>query len=147
MARTKISKVAKDLNIGISTVVDFLSKKGITVDENPNTRLEDNEVELLFKEFKPGHKPSIKAVETPREKTEEKAPAAPQAAPADNTAARSGMGPKVVGRIDLDSKNNPLLKPEAVPATNHAPAKPESTKDPVKQLSYTHLTLPTNREV
>ncbi len=134
MARTKISKVAKDLNIGISTVVDFLSKKGITVDENPNTRLEDNEVELLFKEFKPGHKPTpAKVAEAPREKQEEeKAPAAPQPAPADNAAPRSGVGPKVVGRIDLDSKNNPIIKREEVPATTPDSAQPESKTEDKK---------------
>ncbi len=131
MARTKISKVAKDLNIGISTVVDFLSKKGITVDENPNTRLEDNEVELLFKEFKPGHKPTpAKVAEAPREKQEEeKAPAAPQPAPADNAAPRSGVGPKVVGRIDLDRKNNPIIKREEVPATTPDSGKRVSSRE------------------
>ena len=29
MAKTKISKVAKDLNVAIPTVIDFLRKKGI----------------------------------------------------------------------------------------------------------------------
>ncbi len=35
MARTKISKVAKDLNVALPTVVEFLRGKGIDVDDNP----------------------------------------------------------------------------------------------------------------
>ena len=51
MAKTKISKVAKDLNVSLPTVIEFLRKKNITVDENPNTRLEDDVVGLLMNEF------------------------------------------------------------------------------------------------
>ena len=47
MAKTKISKVAKDLNVSVSTVIDFLRKKNIEIDENPNTRIEDEVVDLL----------------------------------------------------------------------------------------------------
>ncbi len=51
MAKTKISKVAKDLNVALPTVIDFLRKKDITVDENPNTRIEDDVVQLLMEAF------------------------------------------------------------------------------------------------
>ena len=43
MARIKISKVAKDLNVSVATVVEALRKKNITVpDDNPNFRLEED---------------------------------------------------------------------------------------------------------
>ena len=42
MPRTKISKVARALNIGLQTAVDFLDKKGISVDTNPNTKIDFN---------------------------------------------------------------------------------------------------------
>ena len=42
MAKTKISKVAKDLNVALPTVIEFLRKKDITIDDNPNTRVEDD---------------------------------------------------------------------------------------------------------
>ena len=51
MARTRISKIAKDLNIAVSTAVEFLRKKNIEIDDNPNTRIEDNIVDLLIDEF------------------------------------------------------------------------------------------------
>jgi len=33
----RLSKVARNLNVGINTLVEFLHKKGITVEANPNT--------------------------------------------------------------------------------------------------------------
>jgi translation initiation factor IF-2 len=47
----RLSKAAKELNVGISTLVDFLAGKGIVIDPNPNTKLEDNQVEILFNQF------------------------------------------------------------------------------------------------
>ena len=49
--RTKISKVASDLNVGMNTVVEFLRKHNIEVDSNPNARINEDAVELLRKEF------------------------------------------------------------------------------------------------
>ncbi|NLO71941.1 MAG: translation initiation factor IF-2 [Porphyromonadaceae bacterium] len=47
----RLSKACKDLNIGMSTAVDFLSKKGHKIDMNPNIKLSDEEHLLLAKEF------------------------------------------------------------------------------------------------
>ena len=52
MAKTKISKVAKDLNVALPTMIEFLNKKNISIDNNPNARVEDDVVEILMKEFK-----------------------------------------------------------------------------------------------
>ena len=50
--RTKISKVAKDLNVGVNTAVDFLRKHNVEVDEgNPNARIDSDAVDLLTREF------------------------------------------------------------------------------------------------
>jgi translation initiation factor IF-2 len=47
----KLIKACKDLNIGLSTAVEFLSKKGFKAENNPNTKLSDEEYLLLAKEF------------------------------------------------------------------------------------------------
>lgn len=53
MAGIKISKVAKDLNVSMSTVVEALKRKGIVIPEdNPNYRLDENQVEILNQKFK-----------------------------------------------------------------------------------------------
>ena len=41
MAKTKISKVARDLNLPLSKIVEFLRTKGIEVELNPNSRIEE----------------------------------------------------------------------------------------------------------
>ena len=57
MAKTKISVIARNLNVGLNTVTDFLRKKNIEVeDNNPNFRVEDDVTELLVKEFGGGGK-------------------------------------------------------------------------------------------
>ena len=35
----RLNKVARDLNVGIQTAVEFLQKKGFTVEANPNTKI------------------------------------------------------------------------------------------------------------
>ncbi len=48
---TRLSKIARELNVGISTIVDFLHKKGVKIDSNPNEKITPEQVELLLKEF------------------------------------------------------------------------------------------------
>ncbi len=47
----RLSKVAREFNIGLTTIVDFLNKKGISVDNNPNAKIAQEAYELLFQEF------------------------------------------------------------------------------------------------
>lgn len=47
----RLNKVARDLNVGIQTAVEFLQKKGISVEANPNTKITDEQYQLLVKEF------------------------------------------------------------------------------------------------
>jgi translation initiation factor IF-2 len=47
----RLSKITKELNVGLSTVVDFLQKQGHDIDANPNTKISKNNNDLLIKEF------------------------------------------------------------------------------------------------
>ncbi|MGC3978776.1 MAG: translation initiation factor IF-2 [Paludibacteraceae bacterium] len=47
----RLSKVIKDLNVGLSTAVDFLAKKGHKVPSDINFKISDEEYLLLAKEF------------------------------------------------------------------------------------------------
>jgi translation initiation factor IF-2 len=47
----RLSKAAREFNIGVSTVVDFLLKKGFTVEKDPNSKLSQEMYTLLIKEF------------------------------------------------------------------------------------------------
>ena len=53
MAKTKISKAAKDFNVSMTTVVEFLQKKGISIDNNPNSKIDEQAYDLLVKEYAP----------------------------------------------------------------------------------------------
>ena len=35
----RLNKVTRDLNVGITTVVEFLQKKGYAIEANPNTKI------------------------------------------------------------------------------------------------------------
>jgi len=47
----RLGKAAGELNVGLPTLVEFLESKGIKIDSNPNTRLEQEHFELLCQEF------------------------------------------------------------------------------------------------
>ncbi len=47
----RLSKVAREFNVGLTTIVEFLNKKGIAVDNNPNAKISGEAYELLFQEF------------------------------------------------------------------------------------------------
>ena len=48
----RLSKVAREFNVGISTITDFLHKKGFDIDTNPNTKITDEMYALLDQEYK-----------------------------------------------------------------------------------------------
>jgi translation initiation factor IF-2 len=48
---TRLSKAAREFNVGISTIVEFLHKKGFELDPNPNTKLPHEAYILLVKEY------------------------------------------------------------------------------------------------
>jgi len=47
----RLSKVAKEFNIGLQTIVDFLSRKGHHIEANPNAKITSEMYDLLVKEF------------------------------------------------------------------------------------------------
>ncbi|HDP55339.1 MAG TPA: translation initiation factor IF-2, partial [Bacteroidetes bacterium] len=47
----RLSKLAREFNVGISTLVDFLGKKGHKIESNPNTKVDANLYDILAKEF------------------------------------------------------------------------------------------------
>ncbi len=48
---TRLSKAAREFNVGISTIVEFLHRKGFDLDPNPNTKLPHEAYILLLKEY------------------------------------------------------------------------------------------------
>ncbi len=141
--RIKISKVAKDLNVGINTAVEFLRKHNVEIDENPgpNTRIDEDAVNMLTKEFSKDK--DIKEISDGLTTT--KKVAKDKQAKADRpkveeikTAIPNSAGPRIVGHIDLDAPKNPATaekKPAETPvnpAPVQAPAVPATKAETPK---------------
>lgn len=51
MSVKRLSKVARELNVGISTIVEFLDSKGLEIEAKPNTKIDPEVFSLLSEEF------------------------------------------------------------------------------------------------
>ena len=47
----RLSKVARELNVGISTIVEFLASQGKEVSSNPNTKIGEDLYMILLEEY------------------------------------------------------------------------------------------------
>ena len=47
----RLNKVTRDLNVGKTTVVEFLQKKGYTIEASPNAKITEEQYAVLVKEF------------------------------------------------------------------------------------------------
>ncbi|MDH5380418.1 MAG: translation initiation factor IF-2 [Cyclobacteriaceae bacterium] len=47
----RLSQVARKLNVGRNTIIDFLEEKGFDVDENPNSKITGEQFQMLSREF------------------------------------------------------------------------------------------------
>ena len=48
----RLVKIAKELNVGVATIVDFLATKGHTVENKPTSMISDEMHSILLKEFR-----------------------------------------------------------------------------------------------
>ena len=137
MARQKLSKIASELNVGLSTVREFLQKKNIEVEEGVNARVDESVCELLVKEFGGGKEINL-GPRTSKAQSEA-APAAAEAPKAQAAKAEGNGGPKVVGKIDLATGRPIVEKPAEAPkaqpkAEVKAEAKPEPKVEPKAEV-------------
>ena len=47
----RLNKVAREFNVSISTIVDFLATKGHEIDSKPSTKIEGEVLSILEQEF------------------------------------------------------------------------------------------------
>ena len=130
----KLNKIMRELNVGLPTIVDFLQKKGIEVEEgNPNARVSDDIYEVLKKEFgndqnqkkesellrlrhKEKSKNEVVTIETVQKEEPEEV----------KIEVSAPVQFKQVGKIDLDSLNKkPKAKPAEQPVEEEKPVEEE----------------------
>lgn len=134
MARTKISKVAKDLNVALPTVVDFLRSKNITVDDNPNARIEDDVVDILVKEFKSDKDQKTKSEQFSTERQQQRVKPA-SAKPEEIKLPSELNKPKILGKIELDRHGNPVRHEAAAPQAEAPKASAEKPAAPAAPVA------------
>ena len=139
--KIRLNKVQKELNLGLSTIVEYLQKKGFEIKEDPNAVVPEDGYNMLIEEFsadkkarmqsdnftkerqnkeKPKATPVVE--EKPAEKAVEPKAAEEPKAKVVEEPKKEEFTLKVKGHIDLDA-----LKPkkkEAAPAKEQPKAKP-----------------------
>ena len=101
----KLIKACKELNIGMSTAVEFCKKQGKEIATDPNARIEDDLYLLLAKEFNKDMALKLEAERQAQQRQERdipkqvaiEEPNAPEHIPTEIPR------PKMVGKIDLDA--------------------------------------------
>ncbi len=130
----RLNKVIKEFNVGLQTVVDFLEKKGQKLEEvNPNTKLTDEQYSLVKKEFQTDEHLRNEAEKLRQSRQEEKRQEQLKKEKAKEERKKAveikteipQVGPKVVGKIDLEQK-------AATPAEQPQKEAPKAEK-PVKK--------------
>ena len=58
---SRLSKIARDLNVGIATIVEFLNKQGIKMTPDPNAKIDADAQALLEKQFRKDHEAKVEA--------------------------------------------------------------------------------------
>ena len=120
----RLSKVTKELNVGLQTCVDFLQKKGHTVENSLNAKINDEQYELLVMQFSQDKDLRQKAEQAQRERLSSKMEAKasmvaeePKKEEPKKEESKPSVAFKVVGKIDLDApKSEPEHKQKEVPA-------------------------------
>lgn len=68
----RLSTVARELNVGTSTIIEFLAKKGYTIENNPNGKVPFECIEILEEEFKESKSLKEKAIKNTEKARETK---------------------------------------------------------------------------
>ena len=127
----KLIKVTRDLNVGITTVVEFLNKEGHPVESNPNTKISDEQYKLLVKEFGQGLQEvgRERPVERPIKKKQVEKKEAPEEI---KTEIPEEYRPHLVtkGRIDLDEHKKTQVQPK--PEVKEVP-QPKVESTPIEE--------------
>ncbi len=156
----RLNKVTRDLNVGIATVVDFLQKKGYTIEANPNTKITDEQYAALVKEFSKDKDLKIESEKIFQERQNKERNKA--SVSIDDLQVETTTKPEVietvvpedarprfkpVGKIDLDNLNKKKVKPAVVEPAKEEKKEVVETAEPVEKPSPVQVEEETVAEV
>ena len=134
----RLNKVARDLNVGIQTLIDFLQKNGYA-DESftPNTQIDEKQLSLLQREFnvdknvKEGADKMLQGRQNKEKPAQRKAEKEVEIVRTEEVKRPQF---KAVGKIDLDALNKkPAPKPVEVKKEAPKAEQPKPASKPVEQ--------------
>ena len=125
----RLSKVARELNVGISTIVEFLGSQGKEVSSNPNTKIGEDLYMILLEEYQKEKFEKEKADNVVIDQPERKVISIKKEEPkkeVEKIVAKADLisRPSVLGKIDLSSNTS---KPEPVKEEKKEEKTPEPT--------------------
>ena len=151
--KIRLNKVQKELNIGLSTIVEFLQKKGFEIKEDPNAVVPEAGYEMLIEEFSADKKARMQSDNFTKERlNKEKPKAAPvveekpvvkepvvveekKAEPVvKETPKREQPTIKVTGKIDLDALNRKPAQAKKEEPKKAEPVAAAPAKEPVQEV-------------
>lgn len=122
--KIRLSRVAKEYNVGIGTIAEFLEQKGITIEQSPNVQLNEHAFDLITKEFSANLTPKVNLKEISKTTDSHKTPDIEETQEKEVTIKSNVFSPKVkttinapkvIGKIDLDGKNNVIVEQKPQP--------------------------------
>jgi len=126
----RISKVVKEIGVGISTIVEHLSSKGFKIDSNPNGKITEEQYQILLNDFQSDKKTleDAKQLTTSKQKAPKK----------EEVLLVPEVKPKVVRNKDEEEEDSILIKsglvPENAAKTEPTTAKPEKVEPLEEEL-------------
>ncbi|KAF0199063.1 MAG: translation initiation factor IF-2 [Bacteroidetes bacterium] len=134
---TRLGKAAQEFNVGVHNIVEFLQKKGIKIDNNPNTKLAPEVYALLVKEYQSEKTVKDLSKKIELEYTQHKTISITDKRPSadEEFDAEHGRGELFIRNMppDHDKVAKPKPAAEEKPAEVKPVAEPEKKAEPVKE--------------
>ena len=165
--KIRLNKVQKELNLGLSTIVEYLQKKGFEIKEDPNAVVPEEGYEMLMQEFSADKKARLQSDKFTQERQNKEKPKAtpiveekpvvkaPVVEPAPvvveekpvvkETPKVEAPTIKVTGRIDLDALNK-KAQPKKEKPKKEEPKKEEPKKEEPKKAEPVVVAEPVAEE-
>jgi len=165
----RLVKIAKELNVGTTTIVEFLHKNGYEIENKPTAWISDDMHTILVKEFQKsidikeqadqlviGTRPAPKKDIPVAAKTDKIQPETPGLGRKDEVQPVEEVKPieeerprgllqnrlKILGKIDLDPKSKPKHEPAPEPPAPVEEPKVEPTPPVQEKVSQNEIPLP-----
>ena len=132
----RLNKVLKEFNIGLQTAVECLAKKGHNVEADLNTKISDEQYEVIRHAYGTDKSQKKAAGDLSSKRATEKKTTQSKPAQIEEIKTVLPEQPqfKTVGKVDLDSLNKPkvqkAVKPKAQKVTEESKAEPVASEKP-----------------